>query len=86
MIVARTLAAVVAIAILGSDAGCPRPPGKPVEKDRWKPPSQVTDFRQLNGRGGVACVEAAGAGRAIRRRGGQTSLGHVRWKRRLPWL
>jgi len=60
MIVARTLAAVVAIAILGSDAGCPRPPGKPVEKDRWKPPSQVTDFRQLYGQNCAGCHGADG--------------------------
>src|SRR5262245_49756032 len=60
MIVARTLAAVVAIAILGSDAGCPRPPGKPPEKDRWAPPSQVTDFRQLYGQNCAGCHGAEG--------------------------
>jgi len=60
MIVARTLAAVVAIAILGSDSGCPRLPGKPVEEDRWKPPSQVTDFRQLYGQNCAGCHGADG--------------------------
>lgn len=60
MIVARSLAALVAIAILGSDAGCPRLPGKPMEEDRWTPPSQVTDFRQLYGQNCAGCHGADG--------------------------
>src|SRR5262249_17273310 len=60
MIVVRALAAMIRMAIRGSAAGCPRPPGKPVEKDRWKPPSQVTDFRQLYGQNCAGCHGADG--------------------------
>jgi cytochrome c oxidase cbb3-type subunit 3 len=60
MIIARALAAMIAIAILGSDTGCPRLPGKPMEKDRWKPPSQVTDFRQLYSQNCAGCHGADG--------------------------
>jgi cytochrome c oxidase cbb3-type subunit III len=59
MIAKRALAAIVALTILAMGAGCP-PPGKPAEKDRWKPPSQVTDFRQLYAQNCAGCHGADG--------------------------
>src|SRR5262245_17962902 len=59
MIAKRALAALVALVILAMGAGCP-PPGKPAEKDRWKPPSQVTDFRQLYAQNCAGCHGADG--------------------------
>jgi len=59
MIAKRALAAIVALVILAMGAGCP-PPGKPAEKDRWKPPSQVTDFRQLYAQNCAGCHGADG--------------------------
>ncbi len=55
MIVARALAATIAMSILATGAGCPPPPGKPSEKDRWAPASQVTDFRQLYAQNCAGC-------------------------------
>jgi cytochrome c oxidase cbb3-type subunit III len=60
MIFARALAATIAIAIIATSAGCPPLPGKPAEKDRWSPPSQVTDFRQLYARNCAGCHGADG--------------------------
>jgi len=60
MILARALAATIAIAIIATGAGCPPPPGKPSEKDRWTPPSQVTDFRQLYAQNCAGCHGADG--------------------------
>src|SRR5215475_2023339 len=60
MIIARSLITMVAGAILAIGASCPPPPGKPMEKDRWAPPSQVTDFRQLYGQNCAACHGADG--------------------------
>lgn len=60
MIAARALAATAAIAIICADAGCTRMPGKPLEKDRWKPPSQITDFGQLYGQNCAGCHGASG--------------------------
>ena len=59
MIAKRALAAMVALIILAMGAGCP-PPGKPAEKDRWKPLSQVTDFRQLYAQNCAGCHGADG--------------------------
>src|SRR5215467_13228770 len=60
MIVARALAAIIAIAIIATGAGCPPLPGKPSEKDRWVAPSQVTDFRQLYAQNCAGCHGADG--------------------------
>ena len=60
MIVARALAAIIAIAIIAIGAGCPPLPGRPAEKDRWTPPSQVTDFRQLYAQNCAGCHGADG--------------------------
>jgi cytochrome c oxidase cbb3-type subunit III len=60
MIVARALAAIVAITILAMGAGCPPPPGKPVVENRWTPPSQVTDFRLLYAQNCAGCHGADG--------------------------
>src|SRR5262249_419233 len=59
MIAKRALAAMVALIILAMGAECPLP-GKPAEKDRWKPPSQVTDFRQLYAQNCAGCHGADG--------------------------
>ncbi len=59
MIAKRALTAMVALTILALGAGC-QPPGKPSEKDRWKPPSQVTDFRQLYAQNCAGCHGADG--------------------------
>jgi mono/diheme cytochrome c family protein len=59
MIAKRALAAMVALIILAMGSGCP-PPGKPAEKDRWKPLSQVTDFRQLYAQNCAGCHGADG--------------------------
>jgi mono/diheme cytochrome c family protein len=56
----RALAAMVALAILAVGASCPPPPGKPAIEDRWTPPSQVTDFRQLYGQNCAGCHGAEG--------------------------
>jgi cytochrome c oxidase cbb3-type subunit 3 len=60
MIVARALAATIAIAVIATGAGCPPLPGKPSEKDRWAPPSQVTDFRRLYAQNCAGCHGADG--------------------------
>src|SRR5262249_20684787 len=60
MIAKRALAAIFALTILAIGASCPPPPGKPMEKDRWAPPSQVTDFRQLYGQNCAGCHGADG--------------------------
>jgi len=60
MIVARALAATIAIAIIVTGAGCPPLPGKPSEKDRWVAPSQITDFRQLYAQNCAGCHGADG--------------------------
>ncbi len=60
MIAARVLVALVAIAIPGADASCARLPGKPLEAERWKPPSQVTDFGQLYGQNCAGCHGTGG--------------------------
>lgn len=60
MIVAQALAATIVIAIIAIGAACPPPPGKPTEKDRWAPPSQVTDFRQLYAQNCASCHGADG--------------------------
>jgi len=57
---ARALAVTIAIAIIATGPGCPPPPGKPSEKDRWAPPSQVTDFRQLYAQNCAGCHGADG--------------------------
>jgi cytochrome c oxidase cbb3-type subunit III len=60
MILARALAATIVIAAIAAGAGCPPAPGKPSEKDRWTPPSQVTDFRQLYSQNCAGCHGADG--------------------------
>ena len=60
MILARAFAATIAIAIIATGAACPPPPGKPSEKDRWTPPSQITDFRQLYAQNCAGCHGAGG--------------------------
>jgi cytochrome c oxidase cbb3-type subunit III len=60
MIAKRALAAMVALTILAMGASCPPPPGKPAEKDRWTPPSHVTDFRQLYAQNCAGCHGADG--------------------------
>jgi len=60
MILARALAATIAIAVIATGAGCPPAPGKPSERDRWTPPSQVTDFRQLYAQNCAGCHGAGG--------------------------
>src|SRR5262245_33676828 len=60
MIIARALAATIAITIIATGAGCPPLPGKPSEKDRWVAPSQVTDFRQLYAQNCAGCHGADG--------------------------
>src|SRR5262245_30119840 len=60
VILARAFAATSAIAIIATGAACPPPPGKPSEKDRWAPPSQVTDFRQLYAQNCAGCHGADG--------------------------
>ena len=60
MIVARSLAATIAIAIIATGAGCPPLPGKPSEKDRWVAPWQVMDFRQLYAQNCAGCHGADG--------------------------
>ena len=60
MIAKRSLAAMVALTILAMGAGCPPPPGKPAIEDRWTPPSQVTDFRQLYAQNCAGCHGADG--------------------------
>jgi len=57
---ARALAAMLATAIIATGAGCPPLPGKPSEKDRWAPPSQVKDFRQLYAQNCAGCHGAGG--------------------------
>src|SRR5215475_2558192 len=59
MIAKRALTAMVALTILALGDRC-QPPGKPAEKDRWKPPSQVTDFRQLYAQNCAGCHGAGG--------------------------
>lgn len=59
MILARALAATIAIAIIATGSSCP-PPGKPSEKDRWTPPAQVMDFRQLYAQNCAGCHGADG--------------------------
>ena len=60
MTVTRALTATIVIAIIASGAGCPPLPGKPLEKDRWVAPSQVTDFRQLYAQNCAGCHGADG--------------------------
>jgi cytochrome c oxidase cbb3-type subunit III len=60
MIAKRALAAMVALTILAMGASCPPPPGKPAIEDRWTPPSQVTDFRQLYAQNCAGCHGADG--------------------------
>lgn len=60
MIAKRALASMVALTILAMGASCPPPPGKPAEKDRWIPPSQVTDFPQLYAQNCAGCHGADG--------------------------
>jgi cytochrome c oxidase cbb3-type subunit III len=60
MMAKRALAAMVALTILAMGAGCPPLPGKPDEKDRWTPPSQVADFRQLYAQNCAGCHGANG--------------------------
>jgi mono/diheme cytochrome c family protein len=60
MIAKRALAAMFAITILAIGASCPPPPGKPAIEDRWAPPSQVTDFRQLYAQNCAGCHGADG--------------------------
>jgi len=60
MIAKRALAAMVALIILAMGASCPPPPGKPAIEDRWAPPSQVTDFRQLYAQNCAGCHGADG--------------------------
>jgi mono/diheme cytochrome c family protein len=60
MIAKRALATIVALTILAMGSSCPPPPGKPSEKDRWIPPSQVTDFRQLYAQNCAGCHGANG--------------------------
>src|SRR5262245_46186373 len=61
MIAARALAATIALSILATGAGCPPPPGKPAVENRWTPPSQVTDFRQLYAQNCAGCHGADGS-------------------------
>jgi mono/diheme cytochrome c family protein len=60
MIARRAFAALVALTILATGAGCPPPPGKPAIEDRWTPPSQVMDFRQLYAQNCAGCHGADG--------------------------
>ena len=60
MTVARAFAAMLAIAVIATGAGCPPLPGKPSEKDRWVPPSHVKDFRRLYAQNCAGCHGADG--------------------------
>jgi mono/diheme cytochrome c family protein len=60
MIAKRAFAAMGALTILALGASCPPPPGKPAIEDRWMPPSQVTDFRQLYAQNCAGCHGADG--------------------------
>jgi len=60
MTVTRALTATIVIAIIATGAGCPPLPGKPLEKDRWVVPSQVTDFLQLYAQNCAGCHGADG--------------------------
>jgi mono/diheme cytochrome c family protein len=60
VIAKRAFAAMGVMTILAMGASCPPPPGKPAIEDRWTPPSQVTDSRQLYAQNCAGCHGADG--------------------------
>lgn len=56
----RGVAALMIIAAFGLAAGCDYFPGKPKDEDRWTPPAQIANFKQLYAQNCAGCHGADG--------------------------